>query len=126
MARIMIVDDEELVRYALREILEDEGYEIIEACNGAQCIERHSESPADLIITDILMPDKEGFETIKELRESKTDVPIIAISGGGLRPGTSSMFLKMAELLGANRILKKPVEKDELLEIVDACLRSPA
>lgn len=120
MARILVVDDEELARFTIREILESAEHEVTEAFNGIEAISRQKEQPFDLVITDIIMPEKEGVETIIELRKDFPDLKIIGISGGGR---TRNMdFLELAKQFGAERILAKPFTADELLENVDACL----
>lgn len=120
MARILVVDDEELARYTIREILEGAGHEVSEATNGNQAIAKQQAQPFDLIITDIIMPEKEGVETIIELKKEFPDLKIIGISGGGR---TRNMdFLQLAKQFGAEKILSKPFTEDELLENVKACL----
>ena len=87
-----------------------------QALTGREGIECYRENPADLIITDIIMPDKEGIETIRTLKKEYPDVKIIAMSGGGKnRPDD---YLKLAEVLGAIHTFDKPIRKDELLETI--------
>jgi CheY-like chemotaxis protein len=83
MLRILIIDDEDQFRSMLRRVLERASYEVVEAQDGNEGIQRCREAPMDLIITDILMPGKEGLETIMDLRREFSQVKIIAISGGG-------------------------------------------
>jgi len=116
MARILIIDDDVQILDMLRQTLECEGYEVVDATNGKEGIRLYRENPADLIITDIIMPEKEGIETIIELKRNFPDVKIIAISGGGRI--TPEGYLSMAKRLGANRTFEKPVERDELLAAV--------
>jgi len=97
-------------------MFEYEGYDVTEASGGEEGIEMFHKNPADLIITDIIMPDKEGIETIMELKKDFPGVRIIAISGGG-RIG-AEYYLDMAEQLGAVRTFAKPVDLKELLEAV--------
>jgi YesN/AraC family two-component response regulator len=120
MAHILVIDDEDLVRHTLREMLESAGHRVSEAENGNEGLRRFTEAPADLVITDIIMPEKEGVETIQILLRQHPGLKVIAISGGG-RTGNFD-YLALAKKLGANRILKKPFRKSELLEAVDACL----
>lgn len=120
MARILVVDDEELARFTIRDILETAGHVVDEAANGNEAIASQVADPFDLIITDIVMPEKEGVETIIELRRDYPDLKIIAISGGGR---TKNMdFLKFADEFGADKILAKPFSEEELLERVNECL----
>ena len=83
MKRILVVDDEDEIRMMLRQILEMEGYEVSDAANGRMAVNLFRNDPTDLIITDIIMPEKDGIETITELRRDYPDVKIIAITGGG-------------------------------------------
>ncbi len=120
MARILIIDDEDELRSMLRQMLEQAGYEVTEAVNGAEGIQLYEQDTHDLIITDIIMPEKEGVETIIALRRADPDLPIIAISGGGRLDATD--FLTMTKKLGARRTLSKPFRRDQLLEAVGECL----
>jgi DNA-binding response OmpR family regulator len=117
---ILVIDDEEPVRVVLRQMLEKEGYEVEEAQDGAVGMNLLRDHLADLIITDLFMPEKEGIETIMEVRKCFPQVKIIAMSGGG-RTGTLD-FLPMAESFGAQRTLAKPFERRELLEAVRTML----
>ena len=120
MTTILIVDDQDAVRMVLRDALEQEGSHVQEARNGAEAILMYRENPADVIVTDIIMPDKEGIETIIELRELAPDVKIIAISGGGRIRAND--FLDMAKKLGAAHVLRKPFRMKELVDLVKSCL----
>jgi len=120
MARILVVDDEELARFTLREILETAGHDVSEAGNGNEAVAQQKEQGFDLIITDIIMPEKEGVETIIDLKRDYPDLKIIAISGGGRTRNLD--FLKLAEQYGADKVLAKPFSEDELLQNVNACL----
>ncbi len=122
MARILVIDDEDELRSMLRQMLEHAGHEVAEAVNGAAGIEIYERDAPDLIITDIIMPEKEGVETIIALRRADPALPIIAISGGGRLDATD--FLTMAKKLGARRTLTKPFRRDQLLEAVGECLAS--
>lgn len=120
MARILIIDDEELSRFTVREILEAAGHEVVGARNGNEGIAFQKVHPFDLIITDIIMPEKEGIETIIELKHDYPDLRIIGISGGGRTRNLD--FLELAEKYGAQGVLPKPFSEDELLECINACL----
>ena len=113
---ILVIDDDETIRELLRAILEREGYRVLEAPDGGEGLKQFTETPTDLVITDLIMPGKEGIETIRELRQKFPGVKIIAVSGGG-RIGPSS-YLKMAKGVGALRTLSKPFDKTVLLEVV--------
>ncbi len=124
MARILVVDDEILIREALRQVLEHAGYEVMDAPNGRVAMRLYDEKPADLVITDLIMPDQEGLETIMQLRRLSDRVKIIAISGGG-RYGLSE-FLDVAKKLGAQRTLNKPFNLQDILAIVNELLEEKA
>ncbi len=116
---ILVVDDEESIRNLLRQVLESAGYRVQEAVNGIEAIEMYKREPADLVIMDILMPEKEGIETIIELRQTYHNIKIIAISGSG----EESPYLMMAKHLGADCILDKPFSPDVLLDNVQILLK---
>lgn len=120
MGRIMIVEDDKSVRELLREILKRVGHEVVDAGNGKEAMDLYKNSPADLVITNILMPEKEGLETIQELRREDPDVKIIAISGGG-QIGPAD-YLEVARRFGAMRTFSKPFDRKELLKAVDELL----
>ena len=116
MARILIVDDEVQIRMLLRALLQQEGYVVEEAPNGEGALKIMRENPVDLVIMDLLMPNKEGIEKIRELKKDFPGLSIIAISGGGrLGPNT---YLKMARGMGAMRTFTKPIPENELLKAV--------
>ena len=116
MPRILIIDDEIQVRTMLRQMFESEGHEVIDAPDGKAAMSLHREKSADLIITDLIMPEKDGIETIIELRKGFPEVKIIAMSGGGSIGAED--YLMMAKGLGAMRTFSKPIEREELLKAV--------
>jgi CheY-like chemotaxis protein len=99
MGRILVIDDDDQFRTMLRQARGREGYEVLEASYGREGIIRYRTALTDLVITDILMPEPEGIQTIRELRAEFPEIKIIAISGGGSK-GTLN-FLNLAEMLGA-------------------------
>lgn len=113
---ILVIDDDQTIRVLLRTILEREGYRVVDALDGNKGIKRYKERPTDLVITDLIMPGKEGIETIRDLRRGFPHVKIIAVSGGG-RIGPES-YLKMAKGVGALRTLSKPFDRTELIKTV--------
>jgi len=121
MARILIIDDDAQVLVTLRQLLKREGYEVVEASDGNEGIRLYRENPTDVIITDLLMPEKEGLETIMDLRKAFPDVKIIAMSGG--RQFSPEDYLNMAKNLGAKYAFAKPIEKQKLLNAVQELLR---
>jgi len=121
MPNILIIDDDNQFRTMLRKMVERNGYEVIEASDGKEGIELYRKNPTDLIITDLIMPEKDGIETIQELKKDFPDIKIIAISGGG-RLGPQD-YLHLAKMLGAQRTLTKPIELDELLKAIEELLK---
>lgn len=120
MARILLVDDDDGVRRMLRLTLERADHEVFEASNGREAMERHKEVRPDVIVIDLIMPEKEGLETIQDLRREGVQVPVIAMSGGG-KIGADS-YLSVARAFGADRVLSKPFRSAELLRDIDAVL----
>ena len=121
MARILVIDDDEQLRRMLCMALRRAGYVVVEAGDGNEGLERFREAPTDLIITDLLMPEKEGLETIMDIRREFPDAKIIAMSGGG-RAGNLN-FLRVAERLGAQRTMAKPFNLQALLAAVQDLLQ---
>lgn len=119
MARILVMDDEELARFTLREILEGAGHEVAEARDGEEGLLLLRQAAFDLVVTDIIMPRKEGVETVIELKRDHPQVKVIAISGGGRTRNLD--FLKLAKEYGADRVLAKPFSESDLLEAVRGC-----
>jgi DNA-binding response OmpR family regulator len=114
--RILVIDDDDQVRSMLRLTLEDAGFEVETAADGKAGTKAFREAYPDLAIADIVMPEKEGLETIQELRTFSFSMPIIAISGGGKISPMS--YLAMAKQFGASRTFFKPVDRRELLSAV--------
>jgi CheY-like chemotaxis protein len=120
MARILLIDDDDLVRRALRHVMVKNGHTVIEAANGKEGLDLFKSAQADLVITDIVMPGKEGTEVLIELRKKTPPVKVIAISGGG-RQGTAD-YLKVAHHLGAAKVLAKPFSGEQLLSAISELL----
>lgn len=121
MPKILVIDDDRMVRETLRLILEPAGYQLLFATDGRQGTSAFAEHRPDLVITDILMPEKEGVETIGDLRRASPTLPIIAISGGGRMGGIS--FLSVAERFGADKVFAKPFEPEDIVAAVATLLR---
>jgi DNA-binding NtrC family response regulator len=121
MALILVIDDDEGWRTVVREVLRLERHEVVEAVDGGQGVDLCRRVRPQLVITDIVMPDKEGLETIEEIHNEFPKLPIIAMSGGGdyLR---KEDFLPMAEQLGACATLGKPLSREALLQAVNKAL----
>lgn len=114
---ILVIDDDESIRLLLRAVLEPEGYQVLEASDGVKGLQEYEKNPTDLVITDLIMPGKEGIETIRDLCREFPGVKIIAVSGGG-RIGPDS-YLKMAKGVGARRTLRKPFDRNSLVKTVE-------
>lgn len=121
MAKILVVDDEASVRTILKRTMENAGHQVIEACDGKEGIKLYHESQPDIMITDIVMPEKEGIEVIMELRQDYPDIKIIAISGGG-RQVKAGNSLMIAEKIGACRTFTKPFDRKAVLQTVQNLL----
>ncbi len=124
MAKILIIDDDPLVRNTLKAVLAAAGHQIVVAHDGQMGIDMLAEAAPDLVITDILMPNKDGIATITELHQRRPGVPIVAISGGG-RVGNMS-YLKIAESLGVSRTFDKPFDPEELIDAIAGLLQPAA
>jgi len=115
--RILVVDDEAEIRKLLRQFLEHAGYEVVEAANGRQAVEEVDAGGVGLVVTDLVMPEKEGIETIREMRQRHREVKIIAMSGA-----FGGRFLRTAEMLGAHATLTKPIRAEQLVKTVNEIL----
>ncbi|WP_319588442.1 response regulator [uncultured Desulfobulbus sp.] len=114
--RILVIDDDDQMRTLLRQVMEWAGYEVIEAGDGREGMQKQRKQPADLVITDLIMPEQEGLETITSLKKEYPGIKIIAISGGG-RIGPEA-YLPAAQELGADKVFSKPFDVRELAETV--------
>ena len=121
MGRILIIDDDRAMRGTMRKILEREGHEVREAGDGAVGLKLVREDPPEVVVTDLIMPNKEGIETIIELRAESPGVRILAVSGGDLDLPAGRLF--DADALGADASLPKPFTVDQLRAAVAALLR---
>ena len=124
MPRILIIEDDDSLRYMLRLSLEVTGHTVAEARDGKEGLKLYAREPAELVITDLIMPEKEGIETIIELRKKNPGLKIIAISGGGGKPAEN--YLKIAKRVGAGFVLPKPFSTDELQSAVNGMLAGAA
>lgn len=122
MATILIIDDERDVLRALRKVLEARGHTVLEAGDGQTALRHFAGHPADLILTDIFMPEMDGIELIMRVKSAFPEARIVAMSGGGLLDKGS--VLAAASVLGADAALQKPFEMTELIEVVERVLAS--
>jgi CheY-like chemotaxis protein len=117
MSRILVIDDDQQIRELIREILERASHSVFEADNGVAGLQKMAEETVDIVVTDIIMPDKDGLETITELRKSYPEVRIIAISGGGRRVNRD--YLPTAQAFGADLVLYKPFRPQDVMDAID-------
>lgn len=123
MARVLIMDDEEPMRDVMRTILEEDGHDVQEAANGAVGLDMYRAQPADVVVTDLIMPEKDGIETIRDLRREFPNVKIIAISGrGGVGIKAN---LERARLIGADVAIQKPCGPSEIRDAVRVLAETP-
>lgn len=120
MATILVIDDNPEFREILRAHLEANGHRAVLAGNGDQGLVLLEREAVDIVLTDILMPQRDGVEVLREAKRRWPGLPVIAISGGGWIGATE--LLGMAERLGADDILQKPVRRDDLIRAVDEAL----
>lgn len=124
MADILIVDDDSNVRVVLRALLENQGYSVVEAASGREAVEVFRTQPARLLITDIIMPEDDGYETCLELKRKYRNLKAIAISGGDfLVPGK---YLALADGIGVDRTFAKPFRGEEIVASVRELIGDPA
>jgi CheY-like chemotaxis protein len=121
MASILLIDDDDMFRDVLASALGASGHTVRQAANGAEGLRLFKQSPADLVVTDIVMPEKEGLGTIIELRQMYPNARVIAMSGGLAHD--PKLYLHMAEKFGASAVLAKPFHLSDLMKAVDEALR---
>jgi DNA-binding response OmpR family regulator len=124
MAKVLVIDDDPSFRRMIRMILIRMRHDVVEAQDGNEGVDRFRSEHPDLVISDIVMPDKEGIQTILEIRALAPDAKIIAMSGGGISVGTG--YLTAALKLGANLTLSKPFRPTELTAMVEQLLPNDA
>ncbi len=118
--RILVIDDDVIVRQTITNVLTEAGYDVVSASDGAAGMRLYNRSRPDLVITDIIMPDQEGIQTLMEIHKVDPTAKVIAISGGGR---TSNLrILDVARTMGANDTLAKPFDLEELLTVVQRWL----
>ncbi len=118
--QILLIEDDDRLRTTLKQLLEQEGYMVQDAEEGNVGLSLFRRNPSDLVITDLIMPGKEGMETIMDLRKIDEELKIIAISGGG--KVRAAEYLPVAEVAGANTTLAKPFSFNQLLNKVHELL----
>jgi DNA-binding response OmpR family regulator len=122
--RVLVIDDNPDIRNTIQWLLEGEGFVVSLAENGRDGLGLQRRQPADLVVTDIFMPEQDGIETIWQLRKEFPHVPIIVISGGSAAKATTD-YSVVARELGAKKTLRKPFDPQELIDVVHQITRSP-
>lgn len=120
---ILIIDDDAAVSRTLSLILTRSGYQVSTAASGRKGLDLLAGGGFDLVVTDIIMPELDGIEAIRRIRDEYPDLRVIAMSGGGQID--KSDFLHMAKALGADGVIEKPVRSEKLLQLVSAALTAP-
>jgi CheY-like chemotaxis protein len=122
MATILITEDNEPLRAGIARVIAANGHKVLQAASGVEAEAVFAEHKVDLLITDIIMPDRDGIELIQTIKQAHPGVPIIAISGGGRTQNFS--LLDMTTQIGANVILRKPFPRQQLLDAIEQLLKS--
>lgn len=117
--KVLIIDDDEILNEMIAVLLQSHSFETISAFNGKEGVDALRNEGIDLVITDIIMPDKEGLQTIREIKSISPQTPIVAISGGGKN---NADYLSMAGLMGADRTFRKPFDHEEFLTAINELL----
>jgi len=120
MTKILVIDDEDVDRMLVSELLRAEGHDVVEAADGVEGIAASGNTDLDLLITDIMMPNKDGLQTIMAIKKDRPEMRIIAVSGGGRHVQMST--LDMAKFLGADATLSKPISAEKLIAAVNELL----
>ena len=116
--KILVIDDEQSIRALLKQMFERQGYQVLLAKNADIGIQQFKKNLVDLVILDLVMPEKDGIETIRELKSLDADIKIIAISGGGvIKP---ELYLKLARKFGAIYSFQKPIQNDKITAFVNS------
>jgi len=120
MAQVLVVDDDDQILRLITDIMQRDGHDVVQAHDGDLASRLFTEQPADIVITDLLMPNKEGLELIQEIRDLHPEVKIIAYSGGGqMQP---EAYLEFARGMGADRVFTKPIPIADLRAAVSELL----
>jgi len=120
LSKILVIDDDDYFRSMVRELLIEQGHNVIEAKDGEEGLRKYHKNSPDLIVTDILMPAQDGIEVIMELNRIKSTTPIIAVSGGSMNTGDTHLLTVKA--LGVEHIFEKPLISSEFIETVTVLL----
>jgi len=125
MGRVLVIDDDPTIRSLVAGLLESRGHSFVQAVDGRAGIVLFSKENFDLVVTDIVMPEQEGIETITAIRRANRTVPILAISGSSTIGGSGD-YLRAAAALGASATLQKPFGPDDFVDAVEKLLAGPS
>lgn len=125
MSLILLVDDHEPICQTLKKLLQLMGHEAVIALNGREALALQRQTPADVLLTDIFMPEMDGYELIQQFRRDFPQVKVIAMSGG-IQRAPHGPFLEVAEKIGAQWLLRKPFSPEELGAVIDKAISAPA
>jgi CheY-like chemotaxis protein len=117
MTRILVIDDNKDLRELMRVLLEQAGYAVELAEDGQDGFAAQRARPADIVITDIFMPNQDGIETVAQFRKEYPELKLVVMSGDSKLGKQSAHFLT-ARVMGAHAVLSKPFDEDELLRVV--------
>ena len=121
MSCILIIDDNETIREVLEAVLVDAGYDCFVAADGEDGWRKYRANAIDIVITDIYMPEKDGLETILQMRKERPDLPIIAMTGSDAASYNFNPLL-VADKFGANVCLQKPFQNEILIQQIESLL----
>ena len=119
--KILLAEDNADTREALRLLLETQGYSVRAAEDGDEALRLQKSEPADVLVTDLFMPGRDGFETLAAFRDNFPDTKIVVISGGA--PRLRGSYLESARMVGADATLRKPVMPDDLFRVIDGLFK---
>jgi len=122
MTKVLLVDDDKIIRESLSEALKLRNYFVNSLSDGTKVVSEIEENDYDIIVLDIVMPNKEGLETIQDVRKVNTKIPILAVSGGGRTAPSSN--LQLAKMMGANDTLIKPFDSFSLVQKIQKILNN--
>ena len=120
MASVLVVDDDRLLRLLFTRVIEELGHDVVAVESGFRALRRLGNHHVDLVITDIMMPDMDGLELIRQVRTEWPNVKILAASAGSAIVGTN--YLRASQRFGADEILQKPCSSDDITAAVNRAL----
>ena len=123
MAKVLVIDDDKVLRDLARRMLESGGHSVIEAVDGIEGVKEFKKESPDVVVADIIMPNADGLDVIRRILDIKPKAKIIAISGGGRLSGQT--YLNYARKFGACAVLEKPFAPEQFLSLIDSVCPAP-